>query len=100
MMRIHLWAALALAGQFLIPMAGHAQRAVDWLLALRLPNAGTKSIMTPSAWGMAYGSAYLGAGAVRRTPYLPSADGILGWVTEWAIRFSRLDSRSARPYPT
>ena len=77
-MRIHVWAAIALAGQFLIPVAGHAQRVPDWLLALRLPNAGAKSLMTPSAWGMAYGSTYLGAGAVRRTPYLPSADGILG----------------------
>ena len=77
-MRIHFWAALALAGPFLIPVAGHAQQMPDWLLMLRLPNSGAKSIMTPSAWGAAYGSVYLGAGAARRTPYLPSADGIMG----------------------
>ena len=77
-MRIHLWAALALAGPFLMPVAGHAQQMPDWLLMLRLPNSGAKSIMTPSAWGAAYGSLYLGAGAARRTPYLPSADGIMG----------------------
>ena len=77
-MRIHLWAALALAGPFLIPVAGHAQQMPDWLLMLRLPNAGGKSIMTPSAWGAAYGSVYLGAGSAQRTPYLSSADGIMG----------------------
>jgi hypothetical protein len=77
-MRISLWAALALAGHFFIPVAGHAQQVPEWLMSLKLPNAAAKSIMTPSGWGAAYGSIYLGAGAAERTPYLPSADGIVG----------------------
>ena len=70
--------AFALAGHLLIPVEGHAQQVPDWLLKLRLPNSSAKAIMTPTAWGAAFGSAYLGAGAARRTPYLPSADGIVG----------------------
>ncbi len=77
-MRIPIWAALALVGRLMIPVAGHAQELPEWLLALKLPNSGAKSIMTPSAWGAAYGAVYLGAGAAERTPYLTSADGILG----------------------
>ena len=73
-----LWAALALAGHLLIPVAGQAQRVPEWLLKLKLPNSGAKAIMTPTAWGAAFGSVYLGAGAAERTPYLPSADGIVG----------------------
>lgn len=70
--------ALALGGHLLIPVEGQAQQVPDWLLKLRLPNSGAKAIMTPTAWGAAFGSAYLGTGAARRTPYLPTADGILG----------------------
>ncbi len=69
--------AFALAGHLLIPVAGHAQQVPEWLLKLKLPNSAAKSIMTPSAWGAAFGSAFVGAGAVRRTPYLSSADGIV-----------------------
>ncbi len=70
--------ALALVGHLSIPVEGQAQRVPDWLLKLRLPNSGAKAIMTPTAWGAAFGSAYLGTGAALRTPYLPTADGILG----------------------
>ena len=70
-------AALALAGHLLVPMAGHAQQVPEWLLKLKLPNSAAKSIMTPSAWGAAFGSAFVGAGVAERTPYLPSADGIV-----------------------
>ena len=70
--------ALVLTGRRLIPEEGHAQQVPDWLLRLRLPNSSAKAIMTPTAWGAAYGSAYVGTGAARRTPYLPTADGILG----------------------
>ena len=73
-------AVLALAGHLLVPLAGHAQQAQrvpEWLLRLKLPNSAAKSIMTPSAWGAAFGSAFLGVGAAERTPYLPSADGIV-----------------------
>ena len=70
--------ALALAGHLMIPVEGHAQQVPDWLLKLRLPNSSAKAIMTPTAWGAAFGSAYLGTGAAQRTPYLPSADGIVG----------------------
>jgi hypothetical protein len=69
---------LALAGHLLIPPEGPAQQVPDWLLKLRLPNSSAKAIMTPTAWGAAFGSAFLGTGAARRTPYLPSADGIVG----------------------
>ena len=70
-------AVLALAGQLLVPVAGRAQQVPEWLLNLKLPNSAAKSIMTPSGWGAAFGSAFVGAGAVERTPYLPSADGIV-----------------------
>ena len=70
--------ALALAGHLMIPVEGHAQQVPDWLLKLRLPNSSAKAIMTPMAWGAAFGSAYLGTGAAERTPYLPNADGIVG----------------------
>lgn len=70
--------ALALTGHLLIPGEGQAQQVPDWLLKLRLPNSSAKAIMTPTAWGAAFGSAYLGTGAARRTPYLPGADGIVG----------------------
>ncbi len=70
--------AFALGGHVLIPVAGHAQQVPDWLLKLRLPNSSAKAIMTPTAWGAAFGSAYLGTGAARRAPYLPTADGIMG----------------------
>ncbi len=70
--------ALALAGHLMIPVEGHAQQVPDWLLKLRLPNSSAKAIMTSTAWGAAFGSAYLGTGATRRSPYLPNADGIVG----------------------
>ncbi len=68
------------AGHLLVPMAGHAQPAQavpEWLQKLRLPNSAAKSIMTPSAWGAAFGSAFLGVGVTERSPYLSSADGIM-----------------------
>ncbi len=71
-------AALAVACHLLIPVSGQAQRIPDWLVKLKLPNSGGKAIMTPTAWGAAFGSAYLGTGAARRAPYLPTADGIMG----------------------
>jgi hypothetical protein len=49
----------------------------DWFLRLRLPNAAAKSILTPAAWGAAYGVAFLGAGVTDRSPYLGSTDGVL-----------------------
>ncbi len=70
--------AFALGGHVLIPVGGHAQQVPDWLLKLRLPNSSAKAIMTPTGWGAAFGSAYLGTGAAWRTPYLPSSDGIVG----------------------
>ena len=74
-----LLAALVLAGHVLSPLEGNAQQRVpDWLLKLKLPNSGAKAIMTPTAWGAAYGSAYLGAGLAGRSPYLPNPDGIVG----------------------
>lgn len=75
---IPLLAAVATSGHLLIPTAGHAQQVPDWLATLKLPNSGAKTIMTPTAWGAAYGSALVGVGATDRTPYLPSADGIVG----------------------
>ena len=68
---------LAVAGHLLVPVAGHAQQVPEWLLRLKLPNSAAKSIMTPSAWGAAFGSAFLGAGVAERTPYLPTADAIV-----------------------
>ena len=70
-------AVLSLAGHLMVPMSSHAQQVPEWLLKLKLPNSAAKSIMTPSAWGAAFGSAFVGAGAVGRTPYLSSADGIV-----------------------
>ena len=70
-------AAIAVAGYLLTPVAGQAQQVPEWLLKLKLPNSGAKSIMTPTGWGAAYGSAFLGFGAAERTPYLPSTDGIV-----------------------
>ena len=70
-------AVLAIAGHLLVPVAGHAQQVPKWLLRLKLPNSAAKSIMTPSAWGAAFGSAFLGAGVAEPTPYLPTADAIV-----------------------
>ena len=70
--------ALALGGHLMIPVEGHAQQVPDWLLKLRLPNSSAKAIMTLTAWGAAFGSAYLGVGGTQRTPYLSAADGIMG----------------------
>ena len=78
MRKLFLLVVLALAGSFLITAEGQAQEVPDWLLKLKLPNSGAKTIMTPTGWGAAFGSAYLGTGAARRTPYLPNADGIVG----------------------
>lgn len=61
----------------MVPVAVRAQQVPEWLLKLKLPNSSAKSIMTPSAWGAAFGSAFVGAGAVGRTPYLATADGIV-----------------------
>ena len=56
----------------------NAQQAVpDWLLSLRFPNAGAKSVMTPTGWGAAYGSVFAGLGVSERNPYLPSSDGVM-----------------------
>ena len=78
MRKLFLLFVLALAGSFWITAEGQAQEVPDWLLKLKLPNSGAKAIMTPTGWGAAFGSAYLGTGAARRTPYLPNADGIVG----------------------
>jgi hypothetical protein len=67
-------AAMAMMGLALGPVEGQAQQVPDWLVKLKLPNSGAKSIMTPSA----YGAAFVGAGVVDRTPYLPTADGVVG----------------------
>ena len=75
---IPLVAAIAALGQLLVPTAGQSQQVPDWLAKLKLPNSGAKTIMTPTAWGAAYGSALVGVGATDRTPFLPSADGIVG----------------------
>ena len=74
-----LLAALAIACHLVVPRGSDAQEVPDWLLKLKLPNSSAKSIMTPSAWGAAYGSAFLGVGVAERTPYLPSTDGIMGF---------------------
>lgn len=71
-------AALAVVSHLLVPEAVQTQQVPDWLLELKLPNSGAKSIMTPSAWGAAFGSGFLGVGAAERTPYLPSRDGVVG----------------------
>ena len=76
--RSPLLAVIAIMGHVLVPLEGQAQQVPDWLVKLKLPNSGAKSIMTPSAWGAAYGSAFVGAGAVERQPYLPTADGVVG----------------------
>ena len=70
-------AVLVLAGYLLVPAAVQAQQVPEWLQNLKLPNSAAKSIMTPSAWGAAFGSAFLGAGIAERTPYLPTSDGIV-----------------------
>ena len=59
------------------PDVGLAQESPGWLQNLKLPNSGAKSLMTPSAWGAAYGVAFFGTGAAKRTPYLPGADGVI-----------------------
>ena len=74
-----LLAALPIACHLVVPKGSDAQEVPDWLLKLKLPNSSAKSIMTPSAWGAAYGSAFLGVGVAERTPYLPSTDGIMGF---------------------
>ncbi|GMR14022.1 MAG: hypothetical protein BMS9Abin29_2250 [Gemmatimonadota bacterium] len=68
---------LALLG--LIPGELLAQQSdvPDWFLRLRLPNAAAKSMLTPSAWGAAYGMVFAGAGLTDRSPYLKSTDGVL-----------------------
>ena len=71
-------AVLAVAGHLLVPVSGHAQQVPEWLLRLKLPNSAAKSIMTPSAWGAAFGSAYIGVGGADRSPYLPSTDAVVG----------------------
>ena len=72
-----LLAVAALAALLGFPSAGPAQEIPEWLRDLKLPNSVAKSLMTPSAWGAAYGTAFVGAGAAKRTPYLPSADGVM-----------------------
>ena len=75
-------AALAVAVHLLVPGAGHAQEAQqvpEWLLRLKLPNSAAKSVMTPTGWGAAYRSAYVGIGIAERSPYLSSTDGIIGF---------------------
>lgn len=73
----HLLAAAVLVGLLGVPDVGLAQEIPGWLQNLKLPNSGAKSLMTPSAWGAAYGVAFIGAGAAERTPYLPGADGVI-----------------------
>ncbi len=72
-----LWGLLALLG--LLPGTLLAQQSdvPDWFLRLRLPNAAAKSLLTPSAWGAAYGMVFAGAGLTDRSPYLESTDGVL-----------------------
>ena len=50
----------------------------EWLLSLRLPNQGAKSVMTPTGWGAAYGAVFAGVGVSERNPWLPSSDGVVG----------------------
>lgn len=66
-------------GMIALPLSLHAQSAgvPDWFLRLELPNAAAKSILTPSAWGAAYGVVFAGAGATNRSPYLDSTDGVV-----------------------
>ncbi len=70
--------AVMLAGLVYLPVAGQAQEVPDWLMSLRLPNAGAKSVMTPTGWGAAYGAAFAGVGVSERNPWLPSSDGVVG----------------------
>ena len=72
-----LLAVAALAALLGLPGVGRAQEIPAWLRDLKLPNSGAKSLMTPSAWGAAYGTAFVGAGVAERTPYSPSADGVM-----------------------
>lgn len=68
---------LVLTSLLSVPGVGRAQDVVpDWLLSLRLPNAGAKSVMTPTAWGAAYGSIFAGAGFSKRNPYV-RRDGVM-----------------------
>ena len=68
---------LALLGLMPATLLAQQSDAPDWFLRLRLPNAAAKSILTPSAWGAAYGMVFAGAGLTERSPYLDSADGVL-----------------------
>ena len=71
---------LAFAFVLTLPSVVHAQDAVpDWLISLRLPNAGAKSVMTPTGWGAAYGTVFGGLGVSERNPWLPSSDGVVGF---------------------
>ena len=73
------WLLCLLAGLAPIPASLEAQQSEvpDWFLRLRLPNAAAKSILTPAAWGAAYGVAFAGAGLMDRSPYLDSTDGVV-----------------------
>jgi hypothetical protein len=48
-------ATALLVGVLGIPDVGLTQEIPGWLQNLKLPNSGAKSLMTPSAWGAAYG---------------------------------------------
>lgn len=79
MSRVRRWLSCLLVGLVALPASIEAQQSEvpDWFLRLRLPNAAAKSILTPSAWGAAYGVAFAGAGLTNRSPYLDSTDGVL-----------------------
>ncbi len=73
------WLLCLLAGLAPMPSSLEAQQSEvpNWFLRLRLPNAAAKSILTPAAWGAAYGVAFAGAGLTDRSPYLDSTDGVV-----------------------
>lgn len=73
------WLRCLLVGVTTMPASLQAQQSAvpDWFLRLPLPNAAGKSIVTPAAWGAAYGVAFAGAGLTNRAPYLNSTDGVV-----------------------
>ena len=75
------WLLCSLAFLAITPASLQAQQSgvPDWFPRLRLPNAAAKSILTPAAWGAAYGVVFAGAGVTDRSPYLDSSDGVLSF---------------------
>lgn len=73
-----------------VPVAGQQPgqtfevRLPDWFLNLRLPNGAGKSLSSPTAFGAAYGSAFVGGGYQNPVPFDNVDDAVLaGGVGLW-----------------